>query len=163
MNQVETQYRRSGPPTDAEAVYAVMLASVRRLAPPDPYSQEVVDTWMDGRSVEDYRDDCASGEIWIAELSGEVVGFSQGTPPGEVKRLFVKEAAIGLGIGTELMKRALSDARANGETEVIIDATLNAASFYEGWGGFHRIGTGGVFPGREGLPPIEIVHMTQSF
>ena len=78
MNQVETRYRRSGP-TDAEAVYAVMLASVRRLAP-DPYSQDVVDTWMDSRSIEDYRDACASGEIWIAVLSGEVVGFSQGTP-----------------------------------------------------------------------------------
>lgn len=158
MNQVETQYRRSGP-MDAEAVFAVMLASVRRLAP-DPYSQEVVTTWMHGRSIEDYRDDCASGEIWIAERSGEVVGFSHGVP-GEVKRLFVKETAIGLGIGAELMKRALSDARANGETKVIIDATLNAAPFYERWG-FHRIGTG-VFPGRDGLPPIEIVHMTQSF
>jgi putative acetyltransferase len=114
---------------------------------------------MHGRTVADYRDDCARGEIWIAELSGEVVGFSHGVP-GEVKRLFVKEAAIGLGIGAELMKRALSDAR-NGVTEVIIDATLNAAPFYERWG-FRRIGTG-VFPGRDGLPPIEIVHMTQSF
>ena len=58
------------------------------------------------------------------------------------------------------MKRALTDARAGGVTKIIIDATLNAAPFYERWG-FYRTGKG-IFPGREGLPAIDIIHMAQN-
>lgn len=153
-SQGTVTYRRSAG-SDAEAVYAVVLSSVSRLCP-EPYSQEVVRTWMDGRIAEDYREDCRDGLLWLAERSGKVMGFSHGEP-GEVKRLFVSSDAVGLGVGKVLMEKALADAQGENTQTVVIDATLNAASFYEKWG-FRRTGSG-VFPGREGLPPIEIVTM----
>lgn len=153
-SQGSVTFRRSVG-SDAEAVYAVMLSSVSRLCP-EPYSQEVVNTWMEGRTEEDYREDCRDGLLWLAEKCGRVIGFSHGEP-GEVKRLFVNSDAVGLGVGKALMKKALADAQSKNTQTVVIDATLNAASFYEKWG-FRKTGSG-VFPGRESLPPIEIVTM----
>lgn len=158
-NQDDVTYRRSTG-SDAEAVFALVTASVQRLAP-DPYPQEVVDTWMSGRSVEDYRDDCAAQEIWIAEIRQTPIGFSHGVP-GEVKRLFVDASHIGKGAGANLMERALRDALPAGSGVVKIDATLNAAPFYRKWG-FKEIGRG-VFPGRpEDLPQIEIITLEKAF
>lgn len=152
-------YRRSTF-ADAETVFALVTASVRRLAP-EPYPQGVVDTWMSGRQVEDYRAECASGAIWVAESGGKAVGFAQGVP-GEVKRLFVDAATVGLGAGAGLMERALTDARAGGVDLVRIDATLNAVSFYEKWG-FREVGRG-VFPGRAApLPQIDVVLLEKRF
>lgn len=151
-------YRRSNA-EDRAAVFSLVSASTRRLAP-IPYSQEVVDSWMHGRTIEDYRSDCEKGLIWIAELEEQAIGFSHGEA-GEVKRLFVSADFVGYGVGAALMKLALEDARSNGTKEVIIEATLNAVPFYKKWG-FIEIGDG-VFPGRENLPPIKIVRLKASF
>lgn len=152
-------YRRSSA-SDAELVFGLVANSVSRLSP-IPYSQETVDTWMHGRTAEDYRDDCARQVIWIAEQDRIPVGFAHGIP-GEVLRLFVKAKSIGLGAGAGLMRRALQDALPNGTGKVRIDATLNAVSFYEKWG-FTKVGSS-VFSGRsKDLPPIEITKMEKTF
>lgn len=151
-------YRRSNS-DDRAAVFSLVSSSTRRLAP-IPYSHEVVDSWMHGRTIEDYRSDCENGLIWIAELEEQAIGFSHGEP-GEVKRLFVHADFVGYGVGAALMKLALEDACSNGTNDVIIEATLNAVSFYKKWG-FVEIGDG-VFPGRENLPAIKIVRLKASF
>ncbi|SNZ09306.1 GNAT family N-acetyltransferase [Cohaesibacter gelatinilyticus] len=151
-------YRRSKA-NDRAAVFSLISASTRDLAP-IPYSQEVVDSWMHGRTIEDYRSDCEEGLIWIAEIDEQAIGFSHGEP-GEVKRLFVDADFTGYGVGAALMKLALEDARSNGTHEVIIEATLNAVPFYKKWG-FIEIGDG-MFPGRENLPPIKIIRLKASF
>lgn len=151
-------YRRSKA-EDRAAIFSLVSASTRRLAP-IPYSQEVVDSWMHGRTIEDYRSDCEKGLIWIAELKQQAIGFSHGEP-GEVKRLFVHADFVGYGVGAALMRLALEDARSNGNNEVIIEATLNAVPFYKKWG-FVEIGNG-VFPGRENLPAIKTVRLKASF
>lgn len=158
MNSQSISYRRSTF-DDTPAVFNLVTASVRRLAP-DPYSQEVIDTWMVGRKVEDYQPDCEQGCVWLAEVDGRPVGFSQGEP-GEVKRLFVDADFVGLGIGAELMERALEDARSGDKKTIVIEATLNAVPFYKKWG--FDVVSEGIFPGREGLPPIRIVRLTADF
>lgn len=151
-------YRRSTG-ADAETVFSLTGDSVRRLAP-DPYPPEVVATWMTGRTPEDYRPDCAEGKVWIAEADGVTLGFALGEP-GEVKRLFVRADHAGRGLGQALMERALADARAAGDRLIRIEATLNAVAFYRRWG-FAEVGRG-VFPGREGLPPIAVVLLEARF
>lgn len=152
-------YRRSTA-DDAATVFDLVSRSVARLAP-TPYSQAVVDTWMTGRAVEDYRADCAGQHLWIAARNGTPVGFAHGVP-GEIMRLFVDAGHAGLGIGKGLMQRALMDALPDTSGDVYIDATLNAVPFYQQWG-FSVIGTG-VFPGRDAtLPPIEIAKLHKLF
>ncbi|QDG75117.1 GNAT family N-acetyltransferase [Labrenzia sp. PHM005] len=158
MNTQRISYRRSNA-DDTQAVYNLVMASVRRLAPV-PYSQEVIDTWMEGRRVEDYQPDCAQGLVWLAEAGDRPVGFSQGEP-GAVKRLFVDADFVGLGIGADLMERALKDALSGNMKTIVIEATLNAVPFYKKWG-FVEVNEG-IFPGREGLPPIRIVRLTACF
>ena len=149
----KTHYRRSTL-DDAQSVFVLVSASVRRLTP-TPYSAEVVATWMSGRVAADYNQDCRNQEIWIAESMGHPIGFSHGVP-GEVKRLFVDANHIGKGAGAGLMRLALDDAMAQGTTTVRIEATLNAVPFYQAWG-FKEVGHG-VFPGRtEDLPAIDVV------
>lgn len=158
MKTQRISYRRSTA-DDTQAVFDLVTASVRRLAPV-PYSQEVIDTWMVGRKVEDYQLDCAQGLVWLAETGGRPVGFSQGEP-SEVKRLFVDADFTGLGIGAGLMERALDDARSGNRKAIVIEATLNAVPFYKKWG-FVEVSEG-IFPGREGLPPIRIVRLSACF
>ncbi len=152
-------YRRSMA-SDAPAVFQLVSRSVSRLAP-TPYSQDVVDTWMDGRVAEDYLEDCSGQVIWIAELGNKPIGFAHGEP-GEVVRLFVDAAHTGLGAGAGLMQRALEDALPDGRGKVKIEATLNAVPFYQKWG-FAKVGVG-VFSGRdENLPPIDVVMLERVF
>ena len=154
-----TNYRRSSA-NDAEKVFELTAKSISELSP-NFYSAEVVETWMAGRSAENYREDCANQVVTIAEIDGKAAGFSHAVP-GEIVRLFVDVEYTGLGIGAELMRRALRDALPNGSGHVKIDATLNAASFYEKWG-FREVGRS-VFPGRgPDLPAIDVIVMEQVF
>lgn len=150
--------RRSARP-DASTVFSLTSAAVARLAP-DPYPQDVVAAWMAGRSPADYAEACAAGEIWLAETPEGPAGFANAVP-GELIRLFVDARCHGSGIGTALMQRALLDAIPSGGGTVRIDATLNAVPFYRRWG-FQARGRG-CFPGREGLPQIEVVHLAAEF
>ncbi|KIC19595.1 MULTISPECIES: GNAT family N-acetyltransferase [unclassified Leisingera] len=152
-------YRRSQR-GDAQAVFDIVSASVSRLAP-DPYPQEVVDSWMAGRVPEDYCVDCSSGEIWIAEADRKPVAFAHGVP-GEIKRLFVAAGYTGLGAGAGLMQLALDDALTAGTGHVRIEATLNAVPFYGKWG-FAETGRS-VFSGRDSaLPGIDVVILEKVF
>ncbi len=154
-----------------DAVFAITENAVQRLSPA-PYAPEVVATWMANRSPDYYQSACASGAVWMAELNGEPVGYSQGIP-GEILRLFVAGQAMGRGIGRSLMRKAMTQALErpveNGCTRlrktdahegmriVRVDASLGAVSFYQKWG-FHEVARGTV-PGREDLPTIDIVRM----
>ena len=152
-------YRRSSA-IDAEVVFDLVSASVRSLAPV-PYSQDVVDTWMFGRVVQDYRQDCTNQAIWVAERDQRPIGFAHGVP-GEIIRLFVDEDCVGMGVGAELMQLALQDALPNNAGKVTIEATVNAVPFYEKWG-FETVGLG-FFSGRDkDLPPIKIVNLEKVF
>jgi putative acetyltransferase len=152
------QFRRSRR-SDAGTVFNLTKAAVARLAP-EPYPPEVVETWMTGRVPEDYAADCAAGAIWIAELGGRAAGYAHAVP-GEIIRLFVDARCQGAGAGAALMRLALQDAIPEGGGTVRIEATLNAVPFYRRWG-FRERGRG-VFSGREGLPPIAVVHLQAGF
>lgn len=145
--------------SDAAAVFNLTKAAVARLAP-EPYPQEVVETWMTGRVPQDYAEDCAAGAIWIAETSGHPAGYAHAVP-GEIIRLFVDARCQGSGAVAALMCLALRDAIPEGGGVVRIEATLNAVPFYRRWG-FREQGRG-IFSGREGLPPLEVVHLQAAF
>lgn len=154
-----TIYRRSTA-SDAQIVFDLTAKSVSALSPTF-YSADVVETWMAGRSPETYRDACARKAMTIAETDGEASGYSHAVP-GEIVRLFVDVRFTGIGIGAELMRRALRDALSGGSDHVKIEATLNAAPFYEKWG-FVRVGRS-VYAGRgPDLPAIDTILMEKQF
>jgi len=84
-------------------------------------------------------EDCAAGEVTVAERAGTVLGFAQltGTDDprtGEVRAMFVDPPAIGSGVGALLMTAVLDRARDRGLAAVVLDADPGAESFYARFG-----------------------------
>lgn len=95
---------------------------------------------------------CASGDVFVAEQDGQVLGFAaiDGTPPdGELEALFVDIGAMGRGVGGGLLQHVLKIARNRGFTSLTLQADPGAEPFYAHYGAI-RIGEApsGSIPGR---------------
>lgn len=95
---------------------------------------------------------CASGDVFVAEESGELLGFStiDGAPPdGELQALFVDVGKMGRGVGGELLRHVLNIARDRGYCSLTLEADPGAEPFYIRHGAV-RIGEtpSGSIPGR---------------
>ena len=90
----------------------------------------------------------------IAELDGAPVGYSKlkghhrgngvtGTNPIELQRIYSIQEYIGKGIGTELMKKSISEAKEKGFNCIwlgVWEKNERAIKFYEKWG-FKKVGS----------------------
>jgi putative acetyltransferase len=118
---------------------------VERIGPEEPWDREAaldVERLAFGSDdevaiVKAVRDDRGSFAL-VAEEGGEVIGhiqFSRGwigeTPVLALGPVGVVPARQGLGIGSELIRRGLQEARARGEVAVML---LGSPSFYRRFG-----------------------------
>ncbi|KAF0115404.1 MAG: acetyltransferase [Rhodobacteraceae bacterium] len=86
----------------------------------------------------DYDWFIAQGRVWLCDLGGQVAGFSAGDPrDGTIWALFVDPDCEGLGLGAELLARAVDDLRADGHhaAQLSTDPGTKAARLYRklGW------------------------------
>lgn len=93
----------------------------------------------------------SNSELTVSEFNGEVVGFIHqvfvldpfhGVVNAYIANLFVKESCRNLGIGSQLVKKALKNAEKKGVLEVHVDTeedNVNAIRFYEKHG-FRKVG-----------------------
>ncbi len=94
----------------------------------------------------------AGGRLYVAEVGGEAVGVGGlkllGDTVGEIKRMFVRPEARGLGVGRAIVEQLIADARALG-CETLY---LESASFMDAAHALYR-SVGFVpsesYPGRE--------------
>lgn len=106
-------------------------------------------------------DAIARGDVRVAvDADGRLLGMAQLSSPFddaiELDKLFVEPPMIGRGVGAELMRWAMEEARARGAKRLVILADPNAAAFYEKIGArFLRMAPSDAVPGRE-LPFYEI-------
>lgn len=96
--------------------------------------------------------------VWVAELEGEVVGFTQTGPSrrpdagpheAELYCIYLGAGAIGTGIGRRLIEHAVADLGERGFTSAslwVLEANSRARRFYEA-GGWHTDGTTRIDPG----------------
>ena len=68
----------------------------------------------------------SGGRLYVAEVDGEAVGVGglkllSGTV-GEIKRMFVRPAARGLGVGRAIVQQLIDDARALGCTTIYLES-----------------------------------------
>ncbi len=113
---------------DAEAIHLLHTTSVRTLCR-DTYAPEVIDGWLRNRSPGGYKG-IEKDEMYVAERSGSVVGFSH-VVPGEIVAIFVHPEHVRQGIGSALVHHAIAMATTPGDGPIRIDSTLNAQPFYE--------------------------------
>lgn len=105
--------------------------------------------------------DMITGEIFVLESDGEIIGFcalrARGEGEGELADVFVEPAHLRAGHGRRLVEHAKQAARARGWRCLRIEADPHAWEFYRSCGGA-QVGmvASGSIPGRK-LPLIRIL------
>lgn len=122
---------------DRDTVFRLHVDSVTALCG-SHYAKAQIDGWFVARSPDNYTRAIEGGALWIAEIDGEPVGFTEFFP-GLISMLFVRGASAGQGIGLRLLNFALSGAQEGGGDVIKLEATLNAQAFYEKHG-FMKVG-----------------------
>ncbi len=147
---------RVGELADAETLHSVTTRSVEGLSA-GHYTPAQIKSWMDGRPASVFHENLIAGRIRVAEFAGEVVGYVDAIP-GEILRLFILPDFAGYGIGEQLLELGLELSAQTDSDRIILEATLNAETFYHRHG-FTSVGRGRFSHGGEGAEPLEIVHM----
>ena len=109
---------------------------------------------------ESFSPEKQASEIWdpniiflVAEIEDAIVGYAKlkanngcdeitGTIPMELERIYSAQEYIGRGVGAELMKASLKEARERGFNCLwlgVWDKNEKSIKFYEGWG-FKKVG-----------------------
>ncbi|QQR68333.1 MAG: GNAT family N-acetyltransferase [Alphaproteobacteria bacterium] len=110
------------------------------------YATEILDAWapsVTDETVANFEGAARSSlgsewhEIWVAEASGRVIGFSE-LWHNELLALYVAQGFGKQGIGTALLSAAEHRARERGFHDIDTQSSLNARPFYAGHG-FHVI------------------------
>lgn len=131
---------------DAEGVRLAHRSSVFEIASKD-YPQEVLTEWVGEQSPESiqrFGDAIRSGReiVWVAEISGVVVGFFTLVPEREeLRAVYVSGGAARMGIGKALLKVLESKAQELKLRKLSLLSTVTAKDFYEK-SGYANLGEG---------------------
>jgi GNAT superfamily N-acetyltransferase len=139
---------RQATAADADELFTVHQDAINRFSA-EHYGPERMRIWFVGRTAAIYRQAIEEGRVWLALADGQVLGFV-GIKPGEIYWLYVREAAVGRGVGTRLLKFGVERARAGSDEPVKVTSLVNAESFYARCG-FVKIADGAF---ERGDPPL---------
>ena len=121
---------RPATEADAEDIFRVHSESILALCS-ERYGPDEIAAWIAVRSPASYRVALSSRALFVAEWQGEIVGFGQLDPEkGEIEACYVAPAAVGAGVGAELLRRMEAEALRRGISIVRLNSTLNAEGFY---------------------------------
>jgi GNAT superfamily N-acetyltransferase len=154
MSQHEAELRPAEP-TDAFAIHRLHTRSVQILCR-SHYTPEEIAAWIGQRQPAGYLPAIERGEMFMATLAGQLVGFSHAVP-GEIMALFVDPDWAGRGVGRQLLTHALTLAQGEEGRPVLLEATLNARTFYERCG-FQRVEEKTVQRGQTELAVIVMIY-----
>jgi GNAT superfamily N-acetyltransferase len=150
MMQDDVQTRRATP-SDAEAIAAAHLDSIRSIGPAF-YPPETVETWASGITPQMYVRAMDEGEAFFiatGRLHDQLVvlGFASHRVDDAQHgvSVYVRGGASRHGLGTALFRLAESHALEHGATSIQIDATLAGVEFYKA-NGFEEVGPSSIQP-----------------
>jgi putative acetyltransferase len=122
-------------PEDAAAIWELQRESVFALAA-SAYPREVLDEWAPGAGQERIETlkrgiEGGSTSVLIASINEQMAGFAIiDIKIGELRSLFVHPNFAKIGVGSALLRASEALAIKAGRTEVTLDASVNAKSFY---------------------------------
>ncbi len=126
---------------DAEEIQLTFLRSLQEVCAKDHTPDELL-AWSrrrhdEGQLMRDIRD----GNVWVVELEGMIQGYAHlhlnkfyGRRLGQVHGLYLTPNAIGKGIGTQLARILIEEAKEFGAEEIRLESTLTAHAFYRNIG-----------------------------
>lgn len=96
------------------------------------YELEVLKQWVGNRSEASFSRSFSRHQLYVAEDEGCVCGFMD-VAPGEIFAIYTLPGKERRGIGRQLLSRGIEEA-SKGSREVVLNASLNAVTFYEKFG-----------------------------
>ena len=129
MDKNNTIVIRRGIDRDAENLFRIHVDAVESQCK-NFYTQKQIKGWFEDRTAAEYVEHINRGKIWVAMEAEQIIGFTE-CWPGHIDRMFVPQWAAGKGVGSSLLKFAISHAFSDGCAVVRLEATLNAQRFYE--------------------------------
>ncbi|MNI01098.1 putative N-acetyltransferase YafP [compost metagenome] len=102
------------------------------------YSQEQLDAWAPKDEEilkrKTWKESMNLNITYIAEMNGNIVGFSDMTQDGYLNRLYIHKDYQRQGIASALVSKLESQARELGLVELVTEASITAKSFFESLG-----------------------------
>jgi GNAT superfamily N-acetyltransferase len=123
---------RTATPDDAARLHELHTAAVRQLCAPH-YTPDIIDGWLANRTPSGYLPAIERAAIFVVEHEGRIVGFGE-ADAGFVVACYVEPTLARRGVGSTIMAHALTIARRGHDGPIRVEATLNAAAFYERFG-----------------------------
>lgn len=122
---------RKAQPDDCHSIASVHATSVKGIET-HLYTPEEIQAWAVPRKPESYAVAIRSKEFVVAEDGGAIVGFGVLNPEtAEVEAVYVTPGAGRRGIGGEILRKLEEQASDLGLKLLRLNASLNAAPFYE--------------------------------
>jgi len=99
------------------------------------YSQEQLNAWAPQdeteQKIEAWKESMVRNITFIAENSGQIVGFADMTYGGELDRMYVHKDYQRRGVASTLLKKLEAEADRLGVNEIKTDASITAKPFFE--------------------------------
>jgi len=120
---------RTATLADAAELHTLRGRSILELAP-EGMPTEVAHRWADRGSSESMLRRLQQTEVWIAELSGHIVGWVGIRGSDYLDALYVEPVYARRGVGTRLLQYAEDVLRHRGVSVIRVEASWNAENFY---------------------------------
>ena len=116
-------------PEDLDGVIEVFIRAIRDIACRD-YSPAQVDAWAQpDRQLWAQRR--LSRPTWVAEIDGQVMGFTDLEPDGHIDMMYVHSRCAGKGVARALLRTVEEHAVAHGIRSLYSEVSLTARPFFE--------------------------------
>ncbi|HLC31631.1 MAG TPA: GNAT family N-acetyltransferase [Candidatus Nanoarchaeia archaeon] len=112
---------------DAEGIVDVHRSSVRSLE--WIYTAGEIAAWTSG-NIEGFRTSLTHSICFVAEVNEKIIGFSDVTREGKLRRLYVDPAYSGRGVGSALLRNLEDEALKQGIYQITLSSSIPAVPFY---------------------------------
>lgn len=132
---MSTALIRKARPSDAAHIIVAHVRSIRELCSKD-YTPEQIKAWA-GRdfSTENWIRRMVDSWLWVVEKDSFVEGVAflrkETDEISFMDALYFTPAVTGLGLGKQMMKLVMQEARAQGFKSMKLEATLTSYKFYQ--------------------------------
>jgi putative acetyltransferase len=150
LNQADLAFR-TGLPNDLEWMHGIRRAAILGVqADVEPAAREA---WADRRRPDSFIGRVAGGEVIIASLAGEDIGWGS-SAADHIGALYVSPAYARRGVGRTLLAKLEAAVAQRGHELVRLESSVNAVSFYErlGYVQSGSLRVDGSLPMRKRLP-----------
>ncbi|MSP48276.1 MAG: GNAT family N-acetyltransferase [Alphaproteobacteria bacterium] len=118
-------------PADLDGLIRLFRDSVRRIAIRD-YTEDQVKAWApDAVDRQSWATRRASRPTWVAEVDGEIAGFTDLEPDGHVDMMYVHSDHQGRGVAGALLRQVEAEAARLGLDRLYTEASITARPFFE--------------------------------